>query len=84
MNKREPYVHVLLFECRSCGCPVASAITSHNRSVEEVDSRRIPLRCACGWSAELLGTEAKKHLVEPWHARLEYQNPQHPSEIGQN
>lgn len=84
MNKREPYVHVLLFECRTCEGPIASAIASHNRSVEEIDSRRIALQCSCGWSAEVLGTEAKNHLVESWQAVYEPQKSHEPSEIRQN
>ncbi len=62
----EAFVHVLLFECSKCGCPVAAAVASVNRNVEEVDASSIELRCSCGWSGNVLGVEARKHWVQPW------------------
>ena len=63
----EPYVHVLLFECRQCGGPTSSATTSNEANVDEVDARALAVRCGiCGWSAKLIGTEAKRHWVDAW------------------
>jgi hypothetical protein len=64
----EPYAHVLLFECRQCGGPVSSAITSEEANVDEIDARSIAMRCgACGWSGTSLGTAAKRHWVDAWN-----------------
>jgi hypothetical protein len=62
----EPFVHVLLFECSNCSCPIPSAITSHNKSMEHVDSRVIAVSCGCGWSGQVMGTDAKRHWVDEW------------------
>jgi hypothetical protein len=64
----KPYVHVLLFECQGCGCPVPSAITSEHRNVEDADTRALKLKCSCGWSGQLSGTDARRHWVEQWHS----------------
>ncbi|HXU21751.1 MAG TPA: hypothetical protein VN788_14295 [Verrucomicrobiae bacterium] len=62
----EAFVHVLLFECSSCGCPVPAAVTAGNRNVEEVDAGSVELKCSCGWSGKALGIEARKHWVHNW------------------
>jgi hypothetical protein len=62
----EPFVHVLLFECAKCSSPIPSAIRSDERSVEQIDARSMSVTCHCGWSAQLLGTEAKRHWVDHW------------------
>jgi len=62
------YVHVLLFECQDCGCPVPSALTSEHRNVEDADTRALRLNCSCGWSGQLSGTDARRHWVEQWHS----------------
>jgi hypothetical protein len=64
----KPYVHVLLFECQNCGCPVPSALTSEHRNVEDADTRAVKLNCYCGWSGRLSGTDARWHWVEQWHS----------------
>jgi hypothetical protein len=62
-----PFVHVLLFECSQCGCPVPCAITNDKKNPEEVDAREVSLRCNCQWSGTALGVNAKRHLVVDWH-----------------
>jgi hypothetical protein len=62
----ETFVHVLLFECSECGCPVAATVTSGNRNVEEVDAGSVELKCSCGWSGKALGIQARKHWVQDW------------------
>lgn len=62
-----PVVHVLLFECPQCGCPVPSAITSEKRNLEELDARHVGLECRnCHWSGRSLGLNARHHLVVDW------------------
>ncbi len=62
----ETFVHVLLFECSKCGCPIASAVASINRNVEDVDASSVELTCSCGWSGKVLGVAARKRWVQPW------------------
>jgi hypothetical protein len=62
----DPFVHVLLFECSGCGSPIASAVASGSRNVEEVDANPVDLSCRCGWSGTALGIEARKHWVHNW------------------
>jgi len=60
-------VHVLLFECPGCGCPVPSAITNNEKNLENVDARNVTLDCHnCYWSGASLGLNAKHHLVVEW------------------
>ncbi len=68
MDTTAAFVHVLLFECRHCESPIPAAATSDNRSLEVIDGGSFPLRCSCGWSANLNGTDAKRHWVELWRA----------------
>jgi hypothetical protein len=63
----EPFVHVLLFECPSCGAPIASAIATGERNPEEADARSFVLHCSCGWTGIQMGLQAKRHWVETWH-----------------
>jgi hypothetical protein len=66
----EPFVHVLLFACRQCNEPAASAVTANESNVDEIDVRAIAVRCdRCGWSGKLVGTEARRHWVEAWEPR---------------
>jgi hypothetical protein len=60
------FVHVLLFECPKCGCPISSAISSQERNPETIDASSVSLNCPCGWSGTLMGTEAKSHVVQTW------------------
>lgn len=61
------FVHVLLFECEQCGCPVTSALTADARNPDEVDGRTFTLRCHnCDWSGTALAVTAKRHWVDDW------------------
>lgn len=63
-------VHVLLFECPRCGCPVPSAITSDTVNLEPVDAHLVSVGCSnCHWSGQDLGLNAKHHLVVDWTER---------------
>jgi hypothetical protein len=71
----QAFVHVLLFECRSCAHPLSSAITSSERNVEEVDVGSFAVRCShCQWSGTLMGTEAKRHWVEIWEPHAAFKH----------
>jgi hypothetical protein len=60
------FVHVLLFRCMSCGLPLANAIATDSRNLEEVDLDSHNVACSCGWTGEASGLEAKRHWVESW------------------
>ena len=63
----ESTVHVFLFECHRCGCPLPAAITSHDSNIEQMDARTFTVECSnCKSSGSFIGTEAKRHWVEPW------------------
>ena len=62
----EPFVHILLFECHECGCPVAATLMSDRKSLEDIDARAMRVMCRCGWADELAGTEARRHWVDDW------------------
>lgn len=65
----EPFVHILLFECHECGCPVPAALTSDRKSMEDIDARAIRVSCRCGWVEQVSGTEARRHWVDDWPVR---------------
>ncbi len=61
------FVHVFLFECGGCGSPLPSATTADARNPEETDAQSFSLACnVCGWSADAIGTSAKRHWVDTW------------------
>jgi hypothetical protein len=63
----DPFVHVLLFECADCSCPVPLAVTSDARNIEDVDVRTLRLQCPnCGWSGTSGGIGARRHWVDVW------------------
>jgi hypothetical protein len=63
---REPFVHILLFQCPDCTNPMSSAVATSERNPEETDARSFVLRCDCGWMGTLAGLFAKRHWVEEW------------------
>ncbi|HEX4003513.1 MAG TPA: hypothetical protein VHX36_12755 [Candidatus Acidoferrales bacterium] len=60
------FVHVLLFQCMSCGLPVVNAIATDSKNLEDIDLDFHNIVCSCGWSGEASGLEAKRHWVESW------------------
>jgi hypothetical protein len=62
----EPFVHILLFQCPTCGNPVSSAIATAERNPEDTDARTFSLRCDCGWLGAQTGILAKRHWIETW------------------
>jgi hypothetical protein len=63
----DPFVHVFLFRCGSCGAPVSTASASGARNLEQMDARLFSLSCSvCGWSGKATGTAAKRHWVDSW------------------
>lgn len=70
------FVHILLFQCTNCGLPVANAVKTESKSLEEVDLNSHDIECDCGWSGQATGLEAKRHWVEPWkHASARNRTP---------
>jgi hypothetical protein len=63
------YVHMFLFECTECNCPIPSAqITDHQ--LEAADAMMFDLRCdQCGKSSQALGHTARRHFVSDWDSR---------------
>jgi hypothetical protein len=60
MNRAaELFVHILFFQCPSCGNPMSSAITKGERNLGETDARSFVLRCDCGWTGTQIGLLAK-------------------------
>ena len=67
MNRdSEPFVHVLLFQCPSCGDPLTAAIATGERNPEEADAHSFDMKCNCGWAGNLMGLLAKRHWVDTW------------------
>jgi hypothetical protein len=58
------FVHTLWFQCRRCGSAISTAITSYHSNVEAVDGRKLPLRCECGWAANVFGYMAARHFTK--------------------
>ena len=54
------------FSPMSCGLPVVNAIATDSKNLEEIDLDFHNVVCACGWSGEASGLEAKRHWVESW------------------
>ncbi|HTW23916.1 MAG TPA: hypothetical protein VMD78_09965, partial [Candidatus Baltobacteraceae bacterium] len=65
-SEPKDFVHVLLFQCMNCGLPVANAVKTDSRNLEDVDLDSHNILCACGWTGQASGLEAKRHWVEPW------------------
>ena len=62
-----PYAHLLQFRCRRCEQPIVISVRSEAANLEKVDGDSYRLECQCGWSEKLLGVEAARHWVTPWH-----------------
>ena len=62
-----PYAHLLQFRCRRCEQPIVISVESEAANLEKVDGDSYRLECQCGWSETLVGVEAARHLVTPWH-----------------
>jgi hypothetical protein len=62
----EAFLHLLLFQCRKCGEPLATPVKSGDRGIEWLDGAAFDLRCECGWSERLLGILALRHWVTEW------------------
>jgi hypothetical protein len=63
----DPFVHVLVFECVDCSCPISVAVTSDARNIEDVDVRTLKLQCHnCDWSGTSEGVGARRHWVDVW------------------
>ena len=62
-----PYVHLLQFLCRRCGQPLVIPVRSEAANLEKVDADSHSVKCQCGWLGSLLGVEAVRHWVTPWH-----------------
>lgn len=66
-RNNDPFVHVLVFECADCSCPVSVAVTSDARNIEDVDVRTLKLQCHnCGWAGASEGVGARRHWVDAW------------------
>jgi hypothetical protein len=66
----ETGVHVALFQCPQCGCPITW--WAIGLSAEEIKSRPCPLKCAdqdCNWAGSLPGAVAKQLWSAPWSYR---------------
>ena len=63
----EHFAHVLLFECPTCGRPLASACASNSKNLEVADAHWFTPHCLCGWTGDVVGIRATKHWVVPWH-----------------
>jgi hypothetical protein len=74
-SESRDFVHVLLFQCMNCGLPVANALKTDSRDLENVDLKFHDIVCGCGWTGQASGLEAKRHWVEPWHYRIERTSP---------
>jgi hypothetical protein len=61
------FVHVLLFQCISCGLPVVNAVKTESKNLEEIDLAFHRIACECGWSGKASGLESKRHWVESWN-----------------
>jgi len=69
------FVHVLLFQCMNCGLPVANAVRTDSKNLENIDLTFHSVACGCGWSGQAAGLEARRHWVEPWNHRLARNGP---------
>lgn len=66
----EQFVHILLFDCPQCKCPLASTLLSEFNSLEQIDAREMKLRCNnCRWIGKDHGLGARRHLVLDWEQR---------------
>jgi hypothetical protein len=64
----EEFLHLLCFRCPRCGSPITTSITCDQKNIEEVDGRKISLRCGCGWMGAAHGFTASRHsttLIDP-------------------
>jgi Zn-finger protein len=72
------FVHVLLFKCAQCGCPISSAVTSGAKNIEDVDVRTVKLECHnCDWAGTSAAVAAKRHWVDNWNTGSEERAGQH-------
>ena len=70
MSSDDVFVHLLVYECQECGRPVPCAILSDQANPEDVDSQTVTFRCSCKSRSEVLGLNAKRHLVVDWQSSV--------------
>jgi hypothetical protein len=69
-----PFVHTLLFSCKSCNRPLAISVLSARRNLEEIDADTFEVGCECGWRKESLGIEATRHWVNECEDKVTIEN----------
>ena len=72
MTDTTSFAHLLIFACPQCGQPAVKAVMSDMSSLEYVDAMVIPIQCECGWSRQVFGMEAARHLVVPWSVNAQH------------
>ena len=60
------YLHILAFECPRCQTLALEWTFSPMRNLESVDATPFHPQCACGWTGQWLGAQARGHAVLPW------------------
>ena len=65
-EKAVEFLHLFIFQCRQCGCPITITTHSDCAGLELVGATVFSLYCRCGWFRNLEGMRARRHWVEPW------------------
>ena len=61
------YAHTLLFVCSDCNLPISVSRISHEKNLEDVQSRIIEIRCDyCQNKFGVKAYTAKMHWVTEW------------------
>lgn len=60
------FLHILVFQCPRCDTPIIQWTVNSMRSLEGADGASYDPQCPCGWSGNLVGAQARSHLVVPW------------------
>jgi hypothetical protein len=67
-SARERFAHVILFQCPLCQGPLASAFSSSNEDMENLDGGQFGAVCRCGWIGKGLDLLAINKSVQLWEA----------------
>jgi hypothetical protein len=77
------FAHVILFQCPQCRGPLASAFSSSNEDMENLDGGQFSAVCRCGWIGSGSDLSPVKQSVQPWETVCDSPAPVKPASLSE-
>ena len=77
------FAQVILFQCPQCRGPLASAFSSSNEDMENLDGGQFSAVCRCGWIGSVLDLSPVKQSVQPWETLCDSPAPVKPASLSE-